>query len=58
MEEMTSTVKQNADNAKQANQLAVAARDTADKGGAVTTQAVDAMGESTRAARRSPTSSP
>lgn len=44
MEEMTSTVKQNADNAKQANQLAAAARETADKGGAVTTRAVEAMG--------------
>ncbi|MEC4889535.1 MAG: methyl-accepting chemotaxis protein [Nitrospira sp.] len=44
MEEMTSTVKQNADNAKQANQLASAARDTADKGGAVTTKAIEAMG--------------
>ncbi|MEC4889545.1 MAG: methyl-accepting chemotaxis protein [Nitrospira sp.] len=44
MEEMTSTVKQNADNAKQANQLASAARETADKGGAVTIKAVEAMG--------------
>ena len=44
MEEMTSTVKQNADNAKQANQLAFAARETADKGGSVTVRAVEAMG--------------
>jgi methyl-accepting chemotaxis protein len=44
MEEMTSTVKQNADNAKQADQLAAAARATADKGGAVTQRAVEAMG--------------
>jgi len=44
MEEMASTVKQNADNAKQANQLASAARETADKGGAVTTKAIEAMG--------------
>jgi methyl-accepting chemotaxis protein len=42
---MTSTVKQNADNARQANQLAVAARDVAAKGGAVTTKAVEAMSE-------------
>ena len=45
MEEMTATVKQNADNAKQANQLAIAARDIADKGGAVTAKAVAAMDE-------------
>ena len=45
MEEMTATVKQNADNARQANQLAVAARDVAAKGGAVTTKAVEAMSE-------------
>ena len=43
MEEMTSTVKQNADNAGQANQLAVAARDQAEKGGAVVAKAVRAM---------------
>jgi len=40
---MTSTVKQNADNAGQANQLAVAARDQAEKGGAVVAKAVTAM---------------
>jgi methyl-accepting chemotaxis protein len=33
MHEVTTTVKQNADNAQAANQLAAAARDTADKGG-------------------------
>jgi methyl-accepting chemotaxis protein-1 (serine sensor receptor) len=44
MEQMTSTVKQNADNARQANQLANAARDEAEKGGQVVTQAVTAMG--------------
>jgi methyl-accepting chemotaxis protein len=43
MEEMTSTVKQNADNAGRANQLATAARDQAEKGGAVTAKAVRAM---------------
>jgi methyl-accepting chemotaxis protein len=43
MEEMTATVKQNADNAKQADQLAITARETADKGLGVTRQAVEAM---------------
>jgi methyl-accepting chemotaxis protein len=44
MEEMTSTVKQTADNAGQANQLAMAARQHAEKGGAVMGSAVTAMG--------------
>jgi methyl-accepting chemotaxis protein len=44
MEEMTSTVKQTADNAGQANQLAMAARQQAEKGGAVVSSAVNAMG--------------
>lgn len=52
MEKMTSTVKQNADNAKQANQLAIAARDIADKGGAVTTKAVEAMGEINKSSKK------
>ena len=43
MEEMTSTVKQTADNAGQANQLAIAARSQAEKGGAVVGKAVGAM---------------
>jgi methyl-accepting chemotaxis protein len=43
MEQMTSTVKQTADNAGQANQLAMAARQQAEKGGAVVGNAVDAM---------------
>jgi methyl-accepting chemotaxis protein len=43
MEEMTSTVKQTADNAGQANQLAMAARQQAEKGGAVVGNAVAAM---------------
>jgi methyl-accepting chemotaxis protein len=43
MEEMTSTVKQNADNAGHASKLAVAARDQAEKGGAVVAKAVAAM---------------
>jgi methyl-accepting chemotaxis protein len=52
MEEMTATVKQNADNAKQANQLGLAARDIADKGGKVTTQAVSAMGEVNKSSKK------
>ena len=43
MEEMTTTVKNNADNAAQANQLAVAARGHAERGGAVVESAVAAM---------------
>jgi len=43
MEEMTTTVKQNADNANQANQLAIAAREQAEQGGAVVGKAVSAM---------------
>jgi methyl-accepting chemotaxis protein len=45
MEEMTSAVKNNADNAAQANQLARAARDQAEQGGSVVQSAVAAMGE-------------
>ena len=44
MEQMTSTVRQTADNAGQANQLALAARQQAEKGGAVVSNAVAAMG--------------
>ena len=44
MEEMTSTVRQTADNAGQANQLAMAARQQAEKGGAVVNSAIKAMG--------------
>ena len=41
-------MKQNADNAKQANQLAIAARDVANRGGAFATKAVKAMGETNK----------
>jgi methyl-accepting chemotaxis protein len=44
MEQMTSTVKQTADNAGQANQLAMAARQQAEKGGNVVGAAVASMG--------------
>ncbi len=43
MHEITTTVKQNADNAQAANQLAMAARDTAEKGGSVVGDAVSAV---------------
>jgi methyl-accepting chemotaxis protein len=43
MHEVTSTVKLNADNAQAANQLAVVARDTAEKGGGVVADAVKAV---------------
>ncbi|MCK5337149.1 MAG: hypothetical protein KAQ67_13355, partial [Gammaproteobacteria bacterium] len=45
MEELTGTVKNNADNAQQANQLAAGARTTAEKGGDVVKEAVIAMEE-------------
>jgi methyl-accepting chemotaxis protein len=43
MHEITATVKQNADNAQAANQLAGLARETADRGGAVVADAVAAV---------------
>ncbi|MDH5517298.1 MAG: methyl-accepting chemotaxis protein [Gammaproteobacteria bacterium] len=45
MEQLTGTVKNNADNAQQANQLAAGARSTAEKGGEVVKDAVIAMDE-------------
>ena len=44
MELLTSTVKQNADNAREANQLAATASDVARKGGDVVSQVVETMG--------------
>ena len=44
MEELTSTVKQNAENAKQANQLAANASDIAVKGGLAVNEVVQTMG--------------
>ncbi|HEY6641034.1 methyl-accepting chemotaxis protein [Povalibacter sp.] len=52
MEEMTATVKQNADNARQANQLAVGAREQAERGGAVVHRAIGAMGEINSSSRK------
>ena len=43
MEEMTATVRQTAENARQANALAATARSEAEKGGAVVSDAVEAM---------------
>jgi methyl-accepting chemotaxis protein len=43
MEELTSTVRQNADNARQANQLAASAANVAGKGGEVVSQVVSTM---------------
>ncbi len=44
MEELTATVKQNADNARQANQLVASAAGVAGDGGAAVTQVVETMG--------------
>lgn len=43
IDELTATVKQNADNARQANQLTIIASDVAEKGGAVVSAVVDTM---------------
>ncbi|MCC7684642.1 HAMP domain-containing protein [Janthinobacterium sp. FW305-128] len=52
MEELTSTVKQNADNARQANQLVVSASGHAVKGGEVVGQVVQTMGAITESSRK------
>ncbi len=52
MEQMTTTVRQNADNASEANQLAQDAREQAEKGGAVVSQAVLAMREINDSSRK------
>ena len=52
MHEITATVKQNADNAQAANQLAAAARDTAEKGGSVVSDAVNAVSQIEESARK------
>jgi methyl-accepting chemotaxis protein len=52
MGEMTATVKQNADNARQANQLAVGAREQAERGGAVVHRAIAAVGEINSSSRK------
>ena len=52
MEQMTTTVKQNADNAAQANKLSDSAREQAEKGGAVVGDAVKAMGEINKSSKK------
>ena len=52
MEQMTATVRNNADNAAQANHLAAAARDEAERGGKVVGSAVAAMSEINAASKR------
>ena len=52
MEEMTATVKQNSDNAAAAKQLASAARASAEQGGTIVTQAVEAMQAINAASRK------
>ena len=52
MEQMTTRVKDNADNAVQANQLAVAAREHAERGGTVVGSAVAAMSEISAASNK------
>src|SRR5581483_10745836 len=52
MTAMTTTVKENADNAGQANQLAMAAREQAEKGGVVVTQAISAVTGINEASRK------
>ena len=52
MEELTSTVKFNADNARQANQLAIAASTVATKGGTVVSQVVATMGSINDSSRK------
>jgi methyl-accepting chemotaxis protein len=52
MQQITVTVQQNADNAKQANQLVVSAADSAVKGGAVVHQVVATMGSIKNSSRK------
>src|SRR5256885_2035797 len=52
MEELTSTVKQNAENARQANQLAASASQTAVQGGKVVAGVVDTMGGISESSRK------
>jgi methyl-accepting chemotaxis protein len=52
MEQMTGTVRQNADNAKQANQLALTATHHAEKGGKVVGEAIVAIGEISKSSKK------
>jgi methyl-accepting chemotaxis protein len=52
MEELTTTVRNNADNARQANTLSIAASEVAVQGGVVVSQVVDTMGAINEASRK------
>jgi methyl-accepting chemotaxis protein len=52
MEQLTVTVKQNADNARQANQMALNASNVAQKGGAMVTQVIDTMATINQSSRK------
>ncbi|MDB5933304.1 MAG: methyl-accepting chemotaxis protein [Massilia sp.] len=52
MEQLTVTVKQNADNARQANQLAQGASSVAQKGGAMVAQVIDTMSSINQSSRK------
>jgi hypothetical protein len=52
MEELTSTVRQNADNARQAKQLVLSASSQAEKGGQVAGEVVGTMGSITESSRK------
>jgi len=52
MDELTSTVKLNADHSREANLLAKSASDVAEKGGEVVAQVVDTMGSISESARK------
>ena len=52
MEQLSSAVKQNADNAAQANQMALAASGIAAKGGEVVAQVVETMGSINQSSRK------
>ncbi|MCA8961321.1 MAG: methyl-accepting chemotaxis protein, partial [Planctomycetes bacterium] len=52
MEELTATVRQNAENARRADELALAAKVSADKGGCVVGDAVGAMSEINASSKR------
>ena len=52
MEQLTATVGQNADNARQANTLAISAAEVAQKGGAVVAQVVDTMNSINASSRK------
>ncbi len=52
MEELNAAVRQSADNARQANQLAVGASDVADRGGRIVTEVVGTMSSIDQASRK------